>query len=138
MTVSVYRNLIKGCWSVRDKSRKVIGHLDVVHIKNATFSVSEKGRQRVLRVRQKNVHAFVKGELMEVYVKTGYFKTHISNGFLDRFLAEAKADGDFGEELSYDPYVQGYFFRVRDGSKVTSAKYVRFNQLGKVYGYGCS
>ena len=62
MKVDVYFNLHKKCLSVRHKG-KVIAHSDYVKILQPKFVVSEAGRQRVLRSRRKNVHAFVRGEL---------------------------------------------------------------------------
>ncbi len=62
--VFVYWNLRKHLWSVRDESTKrVIAHTSEVFLKNCTFVVSEKGRQRVIREKSKNVHAGVRGEL---------------------------------------------------------------------------
>jgi hypothetical protein len=62
MLVEVYRNLNRKCLSIRDpEMRKVIGHVDSVLLLGARFVVSEAGRQRVLRTRQKNVHAVVRG-----------------------------------------------------------------------------
>jgi hypothetical protein len=54
----VYWNLHKKCYSVRFRGR-VIHHLDRLIGVNATFRVSQVGRQRVLREQSKNVHAFV-------------------------------------------------------------------------------
>ena len=62
MKVDVYFNLHKKCLSVRHKG-KVIAHSNYVKITNPKFVVSEAGRQRVLREKRKNVHAFVRGEL---------------------------------------------------------------------------
>jgi hypothetical protein len=62
MKVDVYFNLHKKCLSVRHKG-KVVHHSDYVKIINPTFVVSQAGRQRVLREKRKNVHAFVRGEL---------------------------------------------------------------------------
>jgi hypothetical protein len=56
----VYRNLHRQCWSVRLRG-KVIAHESEVWVWHAQFKVSEPGRQRVLRERRKNVHAFVCG-----------------------------------------------------------------------------
>jgi hypothetical protein len=63
MKVDVYFNLHKKLLSVRHKGR-VIHHSNYVKIVNPTFVVSEAGRQRVLREKRKNVHAFVRGELV--------------------------------------------------------------------------
>lgn len=68
MRVFVYFNLHKKLWSVRalegpDKGL-VIQHTTSLCLANCTFKVSEAGRQRVLRERQKNVHAGVVGILV--------------------------------------------------------------------------
>jgi len=66
MQVEVYRNLHKKCFSVRDRAtRKVVDHKQHVLLENVTFRVSLFGRQRVLREKRKNVHAFVRGSLCE-------------------------------------------------------------------------
>ena len=60
--VEVYKNLTRGCWSVRDvKTGKVIDHTNQIYIKDAELVVRPAGRARVLKTRQKNVHAFVRG-----------------------------------------------------------------------------
>lgn len=64
MKVRCYRNLHKNCYSVVDmKTGRVHAHLQSLLLKDARFRVSEAGRQRVLREKKKNVHAFVVGEL---------------------------------------------------------------------------
>jgi hypothetical protein len=60
--VKVYFNLHKMVFSVQDyKTGLVIGHTPVINLKDVTFKVSEAGRQRVIREKRKNVHAFVIG-----------------------------------------------------------------------------
>jgi len=60
--VQVYFNLHKKCYSVRDKkTRLVIAHVNNISLVDVSFKVSEKGRQRVLAEKRKNVHAFVEG-----------------------------------------------------------------------------
>jgi hypothetical protein len=48
----------------------VIGHYDSIVAENVEFKVSQKGRERVLRERKKNVHAFVISDKIHVDVKT--------------------------------------------------------------------
>jgi hypothetical protein len=65
MKVFVYFNLHRKCFSIKalegaNKGR-VVAHSDKVLVFDATFKVSEAGRQRVLRERKKNVHAGVVG-----------------------------------------------------------------------------
>lgn len=62
--VEIYRNLHRDQFSVRDPAiRRVIQHVDRVTLTDAQFRVSEAGRQRVLKYRQKNVHAVVRGTM---------------------------------------------------------------------------
>jgi hypothetical protein len=66
MRVEVYFNLHKRVFSVRNcKTGRVIYHTSSVQIKDPTFVVRKSGRLRVLRERKKNVHAFVRGEIMD-------------------------------------------------------------------------
>lgn len=62
--VEVYWNLHKKIWSIRHKG-KVLGHNKLVRVANLQFVVQPAGRERVLREQRKNVHAFVRGELLE-------------------------------------------------------------------------
>lgn len=68
MKVRVYRNLHKNCYSVvaleGENKGRVIAHEQVVLLEDTTFKVSQKGRERVLREKRKNVHAYVKGTLL--------------------------------------------------------------------------
>jgi uncharacterized DUF497 family protein len=61
MKVQVYFNLHKRKLSVRHKG-KVIEHTSQVLLENATFHVQPAGREKVLREKRKNVHAYVSGE----------------------------------------------------------------------------
>jgi len=67
--VRVYRNLYSSYgdgrrWSIR-QGPHVVGHADNLHLVDVRFVVSEKGRQRVLSERRKNVHAFVEGYFID-------------------------------------------------------------------------
>lgn len=63
MQSKVYFNVRKKKFSVLVNG-KVRDHVDFVDILNPTFKVSEAGRQRVLKQKRKNVHAFVVGEVV--------------------------------------------------------------------------
>jgi hypothetical protein len=71
MKVYVYYNLHKHKWSVKciepghNLYGKVISHKDYVILKNVIGKVSEKGRQRVLKEKRKNVHAGIVGTLID-------------------------------------------------------------------------
>lgn len=60
--VKVYRNLHKKTYSIVDiATGLVVGYADTVRLQHANFKVNEAGRQRVLREKHKNVHAYVTG-----------------------------------------------------------------------------
>ena len=62
MKVEVYKNLRKQCFSIRQKG-KVIGYALVLAMSNVEFVVQQGGRKRVLESGQKNVHAFLRGDI---------------------------------------------------------------------------
>ena len=68
MRVFVYFNLHKKVWSVKalegENKGRVIAHASLVLLENCIFKVSQKGRERVLTEKRKNVHAGVVGQLI--------------------------------------------------------------------------
>lgn len=68
MRVRVYYNLHRHTFSIQHKTPdgwRVRAYADEVLLKDVTFSVSEAGRQRVIRAGRKNVHAYVTGTLVD-------------------------------------------------------------------------
>ena len=59
-SVQVYKNLHKGCWSVR-QAGKVVAHLDYICLHDCNFHVGKAGRDRVRKDGVKNVHAYITG-----------------------------------------------------------------------------
>lgn len=95
MKVRVYRNLTRKCLSVQTMTKKgwrVTRYVQSIYLKDATFKVSEAGRQRVLKQKRKNVHAIVEGQETEPF--------------------EASTS-----KVSYNPYTSSYFFLKDDPSK---------------------
>lgn len=93
--VEVYWNLHKKIWSVRHKG-KVLGHNELVIIDNPQFAVQPAGRDKVLKEQRKNVHAFVRGELLES-IEWGNHRLacqNCKNGWV---------------EITYDPYKYSTF-----------------------------
>ncbi len=69
--INLSKKLKQPLFSIRDvKTKKVIGHDTNIVIENAIFKVSEKGRQRVLKERKKNVHALIQGKLVHTTTTT--------------------------------------------------------------------
>jgi hypothetical protein len=123
--INVYRNLspqYKGqhAWSIManegPSKGKVIDIVDAVIVKNVSFVVREGGRQRVLRDKQKNVHAFVQGDIVKTFPLNTLKKTATGSS-----LAPGK---DAIVRVSYDPYHAGYFFREDTGKAVADSPLV--------------
>lgn len=109
MKTRIYYNLHKHCLSVQQKVAgrwKVVKHVDEIALRNVQFKVSAAGRDRVLRERRKNVHAFVEGEEIPFIPKTFSYQ----------------------DEITYNPYkhetfvVSNYYHKPVD-----RAKYVKIN-----------
>ena len=131
MKVSVYRNLHNGLISIKsDSSGLVLGHAKSVDIVGADFVVNEAGRQRVLKEKQKNVHAYVKGLLLN----TIGFKP-----YKGRSLGPAYGALDTIHKVtvvSYNPYKAPHFVIKGTSDKVTKASLCTVSHDGTIAGYG--
>jgi len=61
----IYFNLHKRCYSVQawdtdKKGWRLYKHSNALHVKDVKMEVNENGRQRVIRDKRKNVHAFLR------------------------------------------------------------------------------
>jgi len=104
--VKVYYNLHKKCLSVQ-QAGKVRCHTNYICMKDCEFKVSQAGRQRVLKEKKKNVHAFVIGYLTAPEV-------------LDTFCPSFEE----GCDVTYNPYKYNSFIDKKDGTPIKTAEYV--------------
>lgn len=58
--IYVYKNLHNGMYSIR-QSGLVVAHAERLCVSRPIFIVRKSGRDTVLKTKQKNIHAFVKG-----------------------------------------------------------------------------
>jgi hypothetical protein len=90
--VYVYRNLHKeGIWYSVKQNNLVVAHAQLMVLGDCKFMVNEKGRQRVLKNKQKNVHAFIKG----FYTTSG--------------MGTTAAKNDLPAMIEYNPYCNKTF-----------------------------
>ena len=106
----VYRNLHTLNYSCQgkdlgDKGWRVKAHRNRLLLHDATFKVSEAGRERVLREKKKNVHAFIVGEYRGNPMAA-----------IDDLCAFTSI-----KPISYNPYAGGFFFDKTTGQEVVSA-----------------
>lgn len=112
MRVRVYYNIHKHVWSVQEhipgRGWRVRHHALALVLEGVTFKVSEAGRQRVIREKRKNVHAYAIGQLVT----------------LDTFEYDQ-------ERISYNPY-KGASFTL-GGTPIESADCVVFTAQNQLF-----
>jgi len=99
----IYWNLHKKCFSIME-SGIVIKHASYIVAKNVEFRVRDRGRQRVINEKRKNVHAFVVSDDV---------KTLMSKPVL---IPKGK--------LIYNPYKHKTFVYKSNGRCIANAKTV--------------
>jgi hypothetical protein len=112
--VRIYRNLNTGTLSAQEKTSKgwrVTMHPSRIKLKNAKFKVNQTGRKKVLKDKQKNVHAVIEGELVDT-------KSTID-----------------GQKIIYDPYKTSQFM-LKSGKKVFEAELVSVDSKGNIRAKG--
>lgn len=115
MIVRVYKNLNNGLISIQCKeTRLVMGHCQKISLENATFLVNEAGRQRVLRDKRKNVHAYAEGRVVS---------TEGLQSFRNRSVAPISLDPPVkgSIKVKYNPYKYSTFV-TEGGNSVRGAK----------------
>jgi hypothetical protein len=110
--VKVYRNLNNDCLSIV-KDGLVNGYAQYVELTDVTFEVNEKGRQRVLQERRKNVHAYVCGKILYGDMRNGDDIQAIYD------LIESQGY----KRVVYNPYKYDGFVVCETGKKVEKANF---------------
>lgn len=88
--ILVYRNLHKKLYSIK-QGNIVVAHAERFCVRDFETKVNLKGREKVLRTKTKNVHAFIKG----------YYETSGMGTGADR--------NDLGVRIEYNPYEYPFF-----------------------------
>jgi len=98
--VSVYWNLHKKCYSIKNSVGIVQHHARSVWLADVTFRVQQGGRQRVIKEGRKNVHAFIAGKLLAHSKDDG-----------DRVFTQLDYHFDMSgsSTVTYNPYKNRYF-----------------------------
>ena len=108
--VQVYFNLHKKVFSVKDiKTKRVIAHVNEIDLGDVIFKVSQAGRERVLREKTKNVHAFVEGTVLS-------YKTLCSDMV----------------GITYNPYLYSSFVLISDKKPVYYAHTCNMSVTNKI------
>lgn len=112
---SIYRNLRKKCYSLRIKAG--LYHISDACIGDAKFIVQPAGRERVLREKRKNVHAFIRGKVDTYWLK--------DNKICGKWEVPRNA-----AKVKYDPYLFPYFYIEDTKQPIYSAPCVLIDSTG--------
>lgn len=132
MRVAVYYNLHRHLWSVKalegQNKGRVIAHAKRLVLTDVKFKVNESGRQRVIRERVKNVHAFIIGNLTAIEdVAWLYLETGIVNG---NWPDVSEADKCY---ITYNPYLFTGFVDRANGDLLAGLPWVVMDESRKVF-----
>jgi hypothetical protein len=112
MKVFVYFNLRRKLFSIKalegPMKGRVVAHRHDVLINDATFKVSEAGRQRVIRERCKNVHAGVSGTWHDDNINFSFVSIN-------------------GGAVMYNPYKYSTFVHLFGEHPISAARVVALN-----------
>jgi len=97
--VFIYKNLHKDCWSLKQDGL-VKAHVHDLSLFDCSFRVNQKGREKVLEEKRKNVHAGISG-----YIDLPWEKEDVSR------------EGSKAQLAMYNPYKYSSFVRVDNDSK---------------------
>ena len=121
--VYVYRNLHKGCWSVKQNGL-VKAHSLEMEMFSCDMKISEAGWLRVIREKRKNVHAFVRGYIHPNFIGLD-FEPEPIDGYRKVWTDLPE---DQMREIRYNPYDRASFTYRDDGSPAWFASYARFDE----------
>lgn len=114
--IRIYRNLTKkGVWYSIVQKGKTVAHSTAICVKDAVFHVNEKTRQRVIKNKRKEFHAYIEG----FYTTSG--------------MGTTAAKNDLCVEIKYNPYKYKQFTctnLTRQPFEIKSALFVIANKEG--------
>lgn len=114
--VRVFVNPARNCYTIMQGFR-VLASARQVRLRDATFTVRESGRQKMLRDGKRTVHAWIVGTLVDY--------THNDEG--------RELDVLDGRRVGYNPHRAGHFMDREDQSPVTEATLVQLDEQGARY-----
>jgi hypothetical protein len=111
--VETYYNLHKHCLSFREPGERV-SHARAMVLNNVKFAVQPAGRAKVLTDKRKNVHAFVRGDMMWVAGLNDQLEDYTNTNMKRQQYPK----------IRYNPYESESFVLVDTGLPIKSATQV--------------
>jgi len=108
----IHMNLHKKCFSVSQyivskKGWRVTNHVKSLEAINVVFKISEKGRQRAINNKSRNVHAYA---------------------YADKVGLKPLKYFNLKNSCNYNPFKKSFFYNLENGEKVSNLEYAYFNE----------
>lgn len=116
LPVRVFKNPKHGCYSIMQRG-VIRASARQVRLVDVTFTVREKGRQRMIREQRRNVHAYAVGRLLDF--------VHPDES--------RQLDGVEGRGVIYNPYRFDSFVDSETQTPVVHARIAQLDESGVVY-----
>jgi hypothetical protein len=133
MKTRVYRNLNNGLWSLKQRIAGkwvVVGHCSACVIDGAEPFVSVKSRARCVAKGQREVHAWIEGDLCRM--PSGFVSFQNRHPEHRGFAADLIPYYDEGAPVTYHPYELDHFFFVHHGAQYYGSDFAMFGADQKV------
>lgn len=114
--VRVFLNPVHNCYTIMQGFR-VLASARQVRLRDATFTVRETGRQKMLQEGKRTIHAWINGILVDY--------THVEEA--------RELDSLAGREVGYNPHRVASFTDREDQQPVTHARLVQLDEHGVRY-----
>lgn len=111
--IKVYRNLHNNMYSIKQQGL-VVAHAERLCISNCKFIVNEKGRQKVIKEKKKNVHAYIEGK------------------YTTSCMGTTASRNDLPVKVTYNPYLYDSFINTQYKTPVKGARAVILSEGGEV------
>ena len=115
--VETYYNLHKHCLSFREPGERV-SHARAMVLNNVKFAVQPAGRAKVLTDKRKNVHAFVRGDMVWVAGLNDSLRSDLGD------YTAYNMNRQQYPRIRYNPYESDSFVLVDTGMPIKSATQV--------------
>ncbi len=125
----VYRNLNNGKLSIQENGL-VVGHADNIIMLNVVFKVNQIGREKVIKEKKKNVHAFVIGEIACTEGFTSFKGRSLKRTNTDKLH---NTNRYYRGNVVYNPFKFDHFKLINDKLgmlTIYTANYLEINKSG--------
>ncbi len=108
------------------KTRLVVAHAEWITMESVDFVVTPSGKKRALESGQRNVHAFIQGQVVQVGGLTPYKNREF------RWNESFMFGSEDPQPVKYDPFSEKGFYLRETGEEITRASLARVFRTGGI------